>query len=112
MLYSGNSDLITPIVAEFNNFSKENNLDIEFSVEVFTTDNTTLAALGYESTIDYLLEKHSKKYDIIYYDVMYSPKYSPYFIDLSQYLSEDHIKMYSSGVAPDLCVYNGKWVGL
>eukprot|EP00833_Pecoramyces_ruminatium_P007420 jgi/Orpsp1_1/1181452/evm.model.c7180000077258.1 len=43
---------------------------------------------------------------------MYSRRYSPYSIDLSKYLSEDHMNMYSSGIAPDLCTYNGKWVGL
>ncbi|ORY37872.1 hypothetical protein LY90DRAFT_52773 [Neocallimastix californiae] len=43
---------------------------------------------------------------------MYSPRYSSYFIDLMDWLPEDHMAMYSSGIASQSCTYKGKWVGL
>jgi len=43
---------------------------------------------------------------------MYSQRYSQYLINLEDYLSKDHIALYSSGIASETCRYNKKWVGL
>jgi len=43
---------------------------------------------------------------------MYSTRYSPYFVDLRKWLPQNHIDLYSSGLASQTCKYNDKWVGL
>ncbi|OUM61593.1 hypothetical protein PIROE2DRAFT_12374 [Piromyces sp. E2] len=94
-------------------YSKENGLGIELEFNLFTPQNTTHNFVNeYDNTIDFLLSKNSKKYDIYFYDVQYSRKYSDYFIDLKNYLKQDHIDMFENDVAQQICKYNGKWVGL
>lgn len=100
------------MIEKFNQYAKENSLDIEVSVVLNSNNNSSMNVDDYGSSIEHLLKKHSKKYDIYFYDNMYSPRYSPYFINLKDYLSRDHLSMYSSGIASQSCVFNGKWVGL
>jgi hypothetical protein len=97
---------------EFNKYAEEKNLDIELSILLYTEKNSTLYVNDYGSTIEYLLRRGSTKYDIYFYDNMYSQRYSQYLINLEDYLSKDHIALYSSGIASETCRYNKKWVGL
>ncbi|ORX64397.1 periplasmic binding protein-like II [Anaeromyces robustus] len=101
LLYTGDEEFFSVLENDFNKYSEENNLE-----------NSTLFASDYSGTIQYLLNKKSTKYDVIFYDVMYSPRFASYFIDLKDYLPKDHIDIYSKGIAPNICTYNGKWVGL
>jgi len=64
----------------------------------------------YGSSVEYLLNKGSTKYDIIFYDTMYTPQYSSHLLDLSKYLPKEHISLYSNGVANLTCAFNGKWL--
>jgi len=100
------------IVKQFNNFAKENGIDIRVKVDICSQTNSSLFVDDYGSEIEFLMKRKSNKYDIIFYDVMYSPRYAPYFLDLSQYLPKDHMALYSSTVANQTCTYEGKWVGL
>ncbi|ORX82994.1 periplasmic binding protein-like II [Anaeromyces robustus] len=111
-VFGGEYELFNSLEKYFNKYSEENNLDINVSFVYYTIENSTVYAADYSSTIEHILKKKSDKYDIIFYDVMYSPRFSPHFIDLKEYLPKDHIDMYSTGVIPELCTYNGKWVGL
>jgi len=87
-------------------------LDVEIDFDLYTVSNSTLLVNDYGSTIEYLLQKGSTKYDIIFHDIMYNRRYSSYLIDLSKYLSKEHINMYAEGIGKDACTDNGKWVGL
>ncbi|ORX46906.1 hypothetical protein BCR36DRAFT_585012 [Piromyces finnis] len=98
---------------DFNDYSKKNNLDIELEFNLFTFQNVTNNFVTeYDSTIDYLLSRKSNKYDIYFYDVQYSRKYYDHFINLADYLKKEHIEKYENDLAPQICKYNGKWVGL
>ncbi|ORX82997.1 periplasmic binding protein-like II [Anaeromyces robustus] len=109
--YEGDLEIFELMKNDFNKYSEENNLDIEVSYVYYSSENCTIYTADYGSTIEHILKKKSEKYDIYYYDVMYSPRYSQYFIDIKDYIPE-HIKLYSPGIASDICTYNGKWVGL
>jgi len=55
-------DMYNILVDNFNQYSKENNLDIELSMELFSVLNTTFTTTSeYGSTIDSLLLRKSKK---------------------------------------------------
>ncbi|ORX64393.1 periplasmic binding protein-like II [Anaeromyces robustus] len=110
--FGGDTELYGLLRDDFNRYSKEHDLGIKISFEYYTTDNSTVYASDYSATIEHLLKKRSNKYDLFFFDVMYSPRYSPYFIDLKEYLPPEHIELYSGGIAKELCTYNGKWVSL
>jgi len=100
------------MIKNFNDYAKNNNIDITINIEIYSPSNSTVNADSFGSEIEYILKKKKNKYDIILYDIMYSPRYAPYFVDLSDYIPKEHIDLYSSTVANQTCTYKGKWVGL
>ena len=102
----------TVFANKFNEYTRNNNIDINLHIELYTPNNSTSYASDYGSTLEALLNKGSTKYDLIFYDTMYSPRYSNLLEDLRYWLPEEHISMYSSGIASQSCTYKGKWVGL
>ncbi|ORX80267.1 periplasmic binding protein-like II [Anaeromyces robustus] len=112
LVYSNYDSTYTPMAKRFNEYAKEHNMDIEVEVELFLRSNSSLFVDDYGSQIEHLLKKRSTKYDLFFYDVIYTPRYSPYFVDLRDYLPEEHIANYSLGISSESCTHNGKWVGL
>jgi len=110
--FSENAELYTPLTEQFNAYAKEINVDIHLNLNLQSPSNSVINVNSYASLIEQLEVKQSSKYDIIFYDTMYSRKFSPYFIDLKKYLPEQHLNLYASGIANQTCIYNGKWVGL
>jgi len=111
-LYINNGDIYNTLVNEFNKYSKENKLDIELDMILFSDQNITYELQEYGSTIDSLLLRKSKKHDIYCFDPLYTIKYSPNLLDLGNELPKEHIDLYSSSDAKKVGVYNNKWVGL
>eukprot|EP00833_Pecoramyces_ruminatium_P013756 jgi/Orpsp1_1/1187788/evm.model.d7180000060183.1 len=97
---------------EFNKYAKNNNLDITLKLTALTLSSTTSYINNYNSMIETLLKKHSKKYDIFFYYGSYTTKYGPYFVDLEQYLSKEHIEKFDSNTLNKICIYNNKVVSL
>lgn len=62
--------------------------------------------------IDYLLTKGSGKYELIFYDNIYSLRFGEHFLNLRDYLTEEYINMYDERITSQTCVYNDKLVGL
>ncbi|OUM58195.1 hypothetical protein PIROE2DRAFT_16604, partial [Piromyces sp. E2] len=110
--YDRGGGAVSSLIKKFNKYSKENNLDIEIELNLYTEVNSTKLVTDYGSTIEYLLKQGSTKYDIFFHDVMYNRRYSSYFIDLSKYLSKEHIEMYAEGITEKACTYENRWVGL
>jgi len=104
-------DLYSLITREFNQYAVENEIDIYLNFTLFSIENSTNGWDSYDSSMDLLLSKKSTKYDVIIYDPVYTRRYSPYFVDLTDYLSPLHLKKYSSD-SEKLGKYNDKWVGL
>lgn len=44
--------------------------------------------------VDSLFKKRSTKYDIFFYDNIYTKKFSSYFVDLNNYIDKKHIDMF------------------
>jgi len=65
---------------------------------------------NYQSMIENLLYKKSKKYDLIVFDNIYSKKFESYFLDLKDLLPQEHLDLYSEGIAAQTCIFNNKWV--
>jgi len=106
-------DMYRILVDNFNQYSKENKLDIELSMELFSVMNTTYTTTSeYGSTIDSLLLRKSKKYDIYCYDPIYIKKYAPHLENLKLHIQKEHMELYSTGNAPKVSIVNDEWVGL
>eukprot|EP00833_Pecoramyces_ruminatium_P004949 jgi/Orpsp1_1/1178981/evm.model.c7180000067457.3 len=102
----------TTIVNKFNEYVKNKNIDLKLNIVLYTSHNSTLFVGDYAMTIESILSKGLEKYDIYLYDNMYTSRFSPYFIDLKEWLPESHLFMYSSGIASQSCTYKEKWFGL
>jgi ABC-type glycerol-3-phosphate transport system substrate-binding protein len=105
-------DLFERMANQFNDYSLENNLNITLKINAYSISNTTNFVNQFGKTIDELLQHKSKEYDIYFYDVIYSKRYSSHFLDLNSWIPRNHLDMYTKGVALETCKYNGKWVGL
>jgi len=112
--YFSYAGLYPLMIDDFNNrYVKEKNLDINLKLILFTEENSTFGEDFYSSTVDSILNKKSNKYDVFIYDPLFTRRYSPYFIDLKEYLPEEHMRMYTTN--PDAAkagYYNNQWIGL
>ncbi|ORX83695.1 periplasmic binding protein-like II [Anaeromyces robustus] len=80
---------------------------------VFSSDNVTFGIADYESVIESLLAKNTKKYDIFTYDPLYIEKYSHNFLDVKDLVPKEHLELYSHGDAKKTCVNSkNEWIGL
>jgi len=106
--FDTNSEYFTKIVDEFNeNYGKSNNITV--ILELLTPESGSTLD-NFRSTVEIFLKK--KKYDIYIYENVYISMYSPYLLDLNEYLSKDIIDMYDPKIISDLCYYNNKLLGL
>ncbi|ORX85070.1 hypothetical protein BCR32DRAFT_242068 [Anaeromyces robustus] len=114
VVFSGNGayNAFTEIVNEFNNYSKNNNLDINIHLTALLLNNFTSTLTDYETFLDYLFTKKSNKYDLIVYDNIYKKRYGPHLLDLKNILPKEHIDMYMKGISNQTCIYNDKIIGL
>lgn len=104
--------MYSPCVNDFNEYAKENNLNITLQLNLFSELNSTATVRDYETSIDSLFQRKSSKYDLIFYDNIYSKRFGSHLINLNDILSKDHIDMYMEGVASQTCFYENKLVGL
>lgn len=111
IVYS-DSKSFTAMSKKWNDYAKENGIDIELLVNSYSSLNSTTSFDDFGNSMEYLLNKGNKKYDIFFFDPMFTKKYSPYFVNLEEYLPKEHMDLYSKGIAPKICTYDGKWVGL
>ncbi|ORX49029.1 periplasmic binding protein-like II [Piromyces finnis] len=106
-----NSEYLNFLVRNFNNYSKENDLDIELEITLYTPSNSSNVVSDYKDTLEHLLNRKSTKYDIYIYNILHTSTYSSYFVDLNKYIPE-YVDMYSQNIFLSLCTENGKWIGL
>jgi len=78
-----------------------------------TPSYSTVKANDYGSVIEsFLSKKNNAKYDIIFYDNMYTSRYGPYLLDLRELLNETQIEIYDSRILNQSCTYDNHLVGL
>ena len=104
------------MVNNFNEYSKEQDLDIHLEMILFSDHNVTYKLDNYGETIESLLLKKSMKYDIFCFDPLYNNIYDPHLEDiknlLKKYDMENHLNLYNKGEALKTCKVNDKWVAL
>ncbi len=100
------------MVYDFNAYSKENGLNIIIDLNLFSTSNSTGEVLDYEATLDYHLSRGSDKYDLVFFDNIFTSRFGPYLLDLNGIVEQEHLDKYMEGVASQTCVYKNKIVGL
>jgi len=99
------------MISEFNTFSKNNNLNITINLNLISGLNSTSTVNGYEETLESLLNRKSDKYDLIFYDNIYTPRIEPYFLDLNKLIPKEHINIYIPGVITQIGFHNDRLVG-
>jgi len=87
-------ELYPLITREFNQHAIEIDKDIYLNFTLFSSENITNTWDSFDSYMDSLLSKKNQKYDVIIYDPVYTRRYSPYFVDLNDWLPQNHLKKY------------------
>ncbi|KAL6605284.1 periplasmic binding protein-like II [Neocallimastix sp. 'constans'] len=106
------TQIYTYLINNFNDYSIKNNLNITINLNLFTPKNSTVHSDEFFSVIDSFLKRRSNKYDIYFYDNIYTPKFEPNFLDLNKLLPKEHINLYKSVENYESYSYNNKLVGL
>ncbi|ORX42201.1 periplasmic binding protein-like II [Piromyces finnis] len=110
--YSEDSQPFTPLADSFNNYSKENNLDITIKLHMLSNLNVTNNIEDYVSLLDSLFKKKDEKYDIYFYETTFITDYDLYLLDLKKIIPEEHIKMFNPDFVEQYCTINDKLIGL
>jgi len=111
-IYDEKSEIYTPLINAFNEYSKEKNLDIRAELVLLTPQNSTSSVDSYGSLIDHLLQNKSRKYDIYFYYGGYTTKYGEHLADLKEYVPKDHLNLYNYDYLEYCNVYKDQLVGL
>eukprot|EP00833_Pecoramyces_ruminatium_P015948 jgi/Orpsp1_1/1189980/evm.model.d7180000075904.1 len=107
-------DIYHAFIRDWEKHKKEYDLEhVKLDVTVFSSENTTFDIADYESVVDSLLLKRSKKYDIFTYDPLYIDRYSYNFMDVKDLIPKEHLDLYRYGDARKTCVNSkNEWIGL
>jgi len=97
---------------EFNEFSRNNNLDIKVNVELLEFEKPTDSYENLKSIIVSLFQKKKKTYDIYYYDSNYSFIFGPYLLNLKDHLEKEYIEMYDPKILKETGTYKDAVIGL
>jgi len=84
------------LVNDFNRYSKNNNLDINLELILFTSENATVSNDGGKVTIQSLLQSRSSKYDIYFFHYSNVHEFSEHLMDLNGYISQETIDLYNT----------------
>ena len=110
--YLENCQFYTDLIKEFNTYAEKNNLNINIKFNLLTSNNSTISNNDFISVLDTMHNKHSTKYDIIFYEFSVLKNFDRYFSDLNKWLPEEHIKMYDPEILSKRCTVEDKLIGL
>ncbi|ORX64985.1 periplasmic binding protein-like II [Anaeromyces robustus] len=109
--YSIFDDVFPLMVNGFNAYSKENNLDIDLELTFFSEDNNTQGYIDLYATLN-LLKKKTNKYDIFAYDPLYLRSFTPYLIELDEWVDKELLDIYSTKEVLNISVFNNHRYGI
>jgi len=109
---NGGNSIYSPMVSDFNQYSKNNGYNITIDLTYLSRLNSTATVKSYEETLESLFNRKSDKYDIIFYDNIYTSHFEPYLLDLQDVLSKEHIDLYIPGITTQTGFHNDKLVGI
>ncbi|ORX80961.1 periplasmic binding protein-like II [Anaeromyces robustus] len=105
-------NIYTPLANEFNKYAEENGIDITVNLDLITDSNSTQDIDDYGSLMETLFRRKSTKYDLYFYDDIYTIRYSSYMLNLKDYLSKEHIDLYSHVINSEAYTYKDRVIGL
>ncbi|ORX86586.1 hypothetical protein BCR32DRAFT_240855 [Anaeromyces robustus] len=94
----------------FNEYAKDNNLDIHINLNLMTHNNSTISIQNSSLMVESLLKKKKNKYDIYFFDNTYTRQYCSYLLDLNVRLPKEHIEMYDKNILSQVCRCEDKLV--
>jgi len=105
-----NHEIYTPLVEDFNAYSKKNNLNITVNLEITENDQIN----DYYSIFEVLLKKKNsrKSYEIFFYENYYKSKFGENLMDLKGLIPEDHINMFDPNIISGTCYFKDKLIGI
>lgn len=59
----------------------------------------------YGEMLETVLKKKKPKYDLFFYDYIYSQKFGQYLLDLEEWIPKKHIDLYNEKILKDTCLY-------
>ncbi|KAG4100448.1 hypothetical protein H8356DRAFT_896952, partial [Neocallimastix lanati (nom. inval.)] len=65
--FQNNVLYLTDLINKFNEYTKQNNIGIHVTLNLYSLDNSTIYVDDYGSTIESILSRGSIKYDIFFY---------------------------------------------
>ncbi|ORX75948.1 periplasmic binding protein-like II [Anaeromyces robustus] len=110
--YPDEANYYSLIVNDFNYYSKKNNLDFNFKINILTPNNSTADLKDFNSLMDSLINKKSNKYDLYFYYGIYTKKYGQHLLNLDNKFPKSHLDEYEQNVLKNTCYYNNHLVGL
>jgi len=110
--YLEESQFYTNVVRDFNTYAEKNNLNIKIDFNILTTANSTRSINDFISFLEAMHNRHSTKYDLIFYEFSELKNFNRYFLDLSKWLPEEHIKMFDSEILSKRCSMKNKLIGI
>jgi len=111
-MYNTDMQFYDGIIKDFNDYSEENGLDIKVNLNLYTLNNSTLLSDAFGTTLDIFFSKKLNKYDLIFYDIMYSTKYEPHLENLRDYIEDEYIDQYNPEILSTFSTANNKLVGI
>lgn len=81
-------------------------------LNLFTKENSTVLVTDFEGMLESLFRKRSSKYDLYFYDNIFTPKFGKYLLPLDNYVPSEIFDLYKQGVANQTCRYKDQWIAL
>jgi len=102
------SDIFKYVTKKFNEYSIEHALNITLNTHIFTSNNTTSLIENYGSSLEYLMNKKSDKYDIYMFDNIYLNQYGDDLMNLQERIPNNILNNFNNSITKSLCVKKGK----
>jgi len=97
---------------EFEEYAKSNNLNIELNMKIIKYDNTADLYSYFKSLVKSLIKKPKRPYEIYFYDSRFTSIYSPYLLNLNDYLEKEYIEKYDAKAIEEECYNENELVGI
>ncbi|KAL6589009.1 hypothetical protein U3516DRAFT_653405 [Neocallimastix sp. 'constans'] len=95
------------IINQFNKYAKKKNLDISIELNLLTIYNSTFSLNDFGSMVEALFKKKNK-YELYFYDNVYTTKYGKYLLNLKEWIPKNTLDLYDQKIISETCYYNEK----
>jgi len=107
-----NDNYLEGLVSDFNEYSNNNNLDIDVHKILISSANSTTSIDEYSNSIEALLNKGSDKYDLLMINSLYVNHLRDFIAELDKYVSKDIIDKYIKGVTSKIGFIDDKLLAI